>query len=426
MNDAVLPLGWRQTSIGAETEERKERVGLHVDPPVVLSSTKHHGLVPSDDFFRNRTVYSDDLSNYKSVSRNWFAYATNHLAEGSIGLQDCFSSACVSPIYTVFSCREGLDPKYLYRVLKTPELTSQYKLREQASVDRRGAVRYRDFAEIPLTIPSIVEQRKIVEVLDTIDEVIRSTAQLIAKQKILKVQLARDLFTGRTRCEGAAKLRQSHPLSSWRFGRLPDVDAIPEDWRLVRLVEYAKLESGHTPSRDVPDYWNGDIPWLSLHDASRLDQHVINDTRYLVTMQGINNSSARLLPEGTVAFSRTASVGKCVILGRAMATSQDFACYICGPQVINRYLLHLFRFMTNVWRLLASGSTHQTVYMPIFESLQILLPPVVEQIQIADALDAFDSALDSMTLTQRKYETIKQGMTTDLLTGRVRVGSHRD
>lgn len=273
---------------------------------------------------------------------------------------------------------------------------------------------------VPVRLPHLSEQRQIAEILDTADEVIRSTDRLIAKQTALTAQLAADTFTGLTRFNRGAKAG-GQVVGNWEYGRLPGIQTIPADWRLVRLVDYARLESGHTPSRDIPAYWNGNVPWLSLHDTSTLDQHIISATQYYVTMEGINNSSARLLPEGTVAFSRTATVGKCVILGRVMATSQDFACYICGPEVLNRYLLHLFRQMQSVWRSLASGSTHQTVYMPIFERLQVLLPPVEEQIRIADALDAADQALDSLRSVGAKQRNLKGGLMDDLLTGRVRV-----
>ena len=97
-----VPNGWREAALGDLVDESNERVGRIA--PIVLSSTKHHGLVPSSEYFQGRTIYSNDLSNYKRVDRGWFAYATNHLAEGSIGLQWAFDSACVSPIYTVFKC----------------------------------------------------------------------------------------------------------------------------------------------------------------------------------------------------------------------------------------------------------------------------------------------------------------------------------
>ena len=156
---------------------------------------------------------------------------------------------------------------------------------------------------------------------------------------------------------------QTNPLfSSWHLGRVhPMPDRIPDGWKLVPIVSVATLESGHTPSRMRPAYWNGDIPWVSLHDSQDLDTPEIVHTKYSVTPLGIANSSARVLPAGTVVFSRTATVGKSTILGRAMATSQDFANYICGSTLHNRYLMHLFRYMQPEWSRLMAGSTHNTI-----------------------------------------------------------------
>jgi type I restriction enzyme S subunit len=324
---------------------------------------------------------------------------------------------------TVVRPRQGIaDGRWIEALIRSPWGQAYLEGQCYSGSTNQVELSRKRFAQTLIPLPDVLEQREITEILDAANEAIQSTERLIAKQKTLKAQLARDLLTGLRRFASLSASSASQHTSDWRYGRLPNISTIPDGWRLARLVEYARLESGHTPSRDVPSYWNGDIPWLSLHDTSRLDRHVINATKFSITMDGINHSSARLLPEGTVAFSRTATVGKCVILGRAMATSQDFACYICGPEVINRYLLHLFRFMESVWRSLASGSTHQTVYMPIFENLQVLLPPVVEQTRIADTLDAFDAVLDSLTSLGRKQLAIKQGLMNDLLTGRVRVG----
>lgn len=179
------PSGWHDVALGELVEERNDRVGER-SKPVVLSSTKHHGLVPSDEYFRGRTIYSNDLSNYKRVDRSWFAYATNHLAEGSIGLQREFDTACVSPIYTVFKCQASVDPGFLYRVLKSPGLISAYRLHEQASVDRRGAVRFRDFSKIRIELPcSLAEQQRIAEILDVLDNRITSGGRVINKLRAI-------------------------------------------------------------------------------------------------------------------------------------------------------------------------------------------------------------------------------------------------
>lgn len=101
------------------------------------------------------------------------------------------------------------------------------------------------------------------------------------------------------------------PLPSrWVLGRVAEgITHIPADWDLVMLTKVAKLESGHTPSRDKPDYWNGETPWLSLADTEALDALEVDQTSECVTTKGIANSSARVLPKDTVVFSRTANRG---------------------------------------------------------------------------------------------------------------------
>ena len=198
---------------------------------------------------------------------------------------------------------------------------------------------------------------------------------------------------------------------------------IPVGWELVRLTSVARLESGHTPSRRHPEYWDGDIPWLSLHDSSGLDVAEIHDTAQTVGTLGLEHSSARLLPKGTVVFSRTATVGKSTVMGRDMATSQDFANYVCGSRLHNHYLVHLFRFMGPEWKRLMAGSTHNSIYMPVFQDLQILLPPICEQEAIAEAIGDADILIESLEKLLVKKRQVKQGAMQALLTGKRRLPS---
>src|ERR1044071_12177 len=118
----------------------------------------------------------------------------------------------------------------------------------------------------------------------------------------------------------------------------------PHGWTWTPLPEIARLESGHTPIRRVPAYWqDGDIPWLSLKDIRGLNGKYVMQTADHPTQLGIDNSSARVLPTGTVALCRTAAVGNVAILGRDMATSQDFVNWVCGPRVLPEYLYWAFR-----------------------------------------------------------------------------------
>ena len=203
--------------------------------------------------------------------------------------------------------------------------------------------------------------------------------------------------------------------------RVPIQSSVPEGWRHVRLTEVARLESGHTPSKRQSDYWGGTIPWVSLHDTEGLDAWEIQTTSQSITEAGLANSSARLLPKGTVVFSRTATVGKSTVMGRAMATSQDFACYVCGPKVHNFYLAFLLRSMRAEWKKLMAGSIHNTVYMPVFKTLAVDLPPHDEQVAIANAMRDVERMIDSLEQLLTKKRQIKQGAMQELLTGKRRL-----
>jgi len=114
-------------------------------------------------------------------------------------------------------------------------------------------------------------------------------------------------------------------------------------WPRVQVRRVAGLGTGHTPNRQHPEYWeNCTIPWLTLADVWQLRDgttDVVTETAECISEVGMANSAAVLHPAGTVALSRTASVGFCCILGRDMATSQDFATWTCGPELVPRFLL---------------------------------------------------------------------------------------
>jgi type I restriction enzyme, S subunit len=103
-----------------------------------------------------------------------------------------------------------------------------------------------------------------------------------------------------------------------------DVGVIPEDWEVTLLDSVAKRGSGHTPDKLHPDYWGGEVKWISLQDSDRLDRHYIYDTAAKITPAGIANSSAKLHPAGTLVLSRDAGVGKSAIMKVDMAVSQHF------------------------------------------------------------------------------------------------------
>jgi type I restriction enzyme, S subunit len=180
----------------------------------------------------------------------------------------------------------------------------------------------------------------------------------------------------------------------------PHLGLPPSGWSWKKLNAIARLESGHTPSRLRPDWWDGNVSWLSLTEIREFDGKWVTETRLKTNEDGIANSAARILPTGTVCFSRTASVGFVAIMASPMATSQDFANWVCGDGLDPEFLMYaLIRSRTEL-KALASGATHKTIYMPTLEAFQICLPerPTQERmiaqlkLQLAEAEAARNAA----------------------------------
>lgn len=169
----------------------------------------------------------------------------------------------------------------------------------------------------------------------------------------------------------------------------------PRGWQWTPLTALARLESGHTPSRKHPEYWNGTIPWLGIKDARANDGGSIHQTLETINERGIQNSSARILPAQTVCLSRTASVGYVVVMGRPMATSQDFLNWVCSSDLDPHFLKYLLIAEGNGLLRFASGAVHQTIYFPEAKAFHICHPPLREQQRIVALLNnafAFISA----------------------------------
>ena len=185
----------------------------------------------------------------------------------------------------------------------------------------------------------------------------------------------------------------------------------PPGWRWRLLADLARLETGHTPSRRRPEYWDGDIPWIGIRDATGNHGHTLFDTGQHVTQAGIDNSSARLLPANTVCLSRTASIGYVVVMGRPMATSQDFVNWVCNPEELDyRYLKYALLAERGSYSRFSHGTTHQTIYFPEVKALHLLAPELEEQSAIADVLSALDKKIEQNRQTVQALERLARAI----------------
>jgi type I restriction enzyme, S subunit len=274
----------------------------------------------------------------------------------------------------------------------------------------------------PIHVDAIVRQRAIADFLDT--ETARIDA-LIAKKRALIDQLneRRVVLTGHA-VTGEADGTNCVPSG------LPWIRFIPPHWRTAKLTLVARMGSGHTPSRDHPEWWvDCTIPWITTGEVSQLREdrvEYIFETREKISALGLANSSATLHPAGTVVLSRTASPGYSAIMGSAMATSQDYVTWMCGHLLEPRFLLLCLRAMRgDLLGRLAQGSTHKTIYFPDIETIRIPLPPLDEQRHIVNQtwrqLKIIDTAVQPITQQIDLLDEHRQALITAAVTGELDV-----
>lgn len=130
----------------------------------------------------------------------------------------------------------------------------------------------------------------------------------------------------------------------------------------------------------------GDVSWISLTEIRALDGQWVQSTQLRTNDLGIANSSARILSCGTVCFSRTASVGFVTLMAAPMATSQDFANWVCGDELEPEFLMHALIQSRTELRDLATGATHKTIYMPTLAAFHLCAPGITDQRRIVSRL----------------------------------------
>jgi len=328
----------------------------------------------------------------------------------------------VSTGFAILSPKEGVTPKYLYRLVQAePFLATVIANSDGVSYPAITPTR---LAMLPVCLPPVPEQRAIAAYLDAetaeIDAVIRRKERLVALLAEKRTALiARCVTSG---------LDPAAPTKPSGVAWLGD---IPAQWKVMRTKHVARLESGHTPSRQHPEYWvDCTIPWVSLADVWQLRderREYIDDTREYISELGIANSSARLLPTGTVVVSRTASVGFSGIISGPMATTQDFVNWVCGPRIQPEYLLYVFRAMQPEFRRLIMGSTHQTIYMPDVGEFVTPVPPVEEQAAIVATIRNETQRIDAVVDNTRRHigllEERRAALIAAAVTGQIAVGS---
>ncbi len=307
-------------------------------------------------------------------------------------------------------CRpaDGIDPAYLnYLMLAIYAGRGTWPhIKQSTGIQNLDLGSYLDTR---VSIPALAIQKRIAHFLD--EKTARIDA-LIEKKQVLLERLAEKRQALITR----AVTKGLNPNVRMKPSGVDWVNQIPVHWNSGNIRRFARMKTGHTPSRSMPEYWEDcTIPWFTLADVWQIRDGTrwhLGETAEKISELGLENSAAELLPAGTVILSRTASIGFSGIMPVPMATSQDFWNWVCGPELLPEYLLLLFRAMGDEFELSTNGSTHKTIYQGIAAGLRICVPEVGEQRRIVTfvlerigELDAVRTKVSASIVSLREYRS---------------------
>lgn len=168
--------------------------------------------------------------------------------------------------------------------------------------------------------------------------------------------------------------------------------ALPQQWLDTPLENVIlKITGGGTPSKSKPEYYRGDIPWMSVKD---MDKHVLKDTVDHISLEAVENSSTNIIPAGTPIIATRMSLGKIVVAHFDSAINQDLKALFLPSEIHRDYLVYWYRSFAHKIEQLGTGTTVKGIRLDALKTLECALPPLAEQKVIADKLDTLLAQAD--------------------------------
>lgn len=352
----VADIGWGDLSI---TKKSYVESGY-----TAFSATGADGFLPYFDYDQDGIVVSAIGANCGKI---WRAYG---------------KWSCIKNTMRIIIKEAPVSLDYLYYFLSDPTV-----------FPKRGSgqpfISKEDARDIEIAYPSIEEQRKIVELLE--DHLSRLEAALadVKQAKFRATQFRRSLL-------------QAGLNGFFNDGPKDEISGFPKTWRLKTLSEVADWTSGGTPSSKDSELYGGDIPWIVIGD---LTEGIVLETEKKITQKGLDSSSAKKLPVGTVMVAMYgASIGRTGVMGKEMTTNQAIACGIPkSEEILGRYLLYFLQSQKNEFIAAGKGGAQPNISQGVVKSWRIPLPPLDEQLAI---INEIDGQLEHLLQANRATESL--------------------
>lgn len=286
-------------------------------------------------------------------------------------------------------CKSALFNEYAYYAITRDKF--QKELIKYSSGSTFLEISSKNLKKLPIPIPCLEEQQKIASFFSTLDQKIDLNERKLETLEKLKKGLMQKIFNRKI-----------------RFKKDDGTDF--PDWKVSELGNIAEIRGGGTPSTSNSDYWDGNIQWLT---PTEIDSKYVHESNRKITESGLANSSAKLLPMGTILLTTRATLGACSInnFNGFVCTNQGFQSLVCKPIVLNEYVYYAITFDEFQKKITkhASGSTFLEISAKNLKKLTIPTPSLEEQRKIADLLSTLDLQIDIKKKTVSAMRDLKRG-----------------
>jgi type I restriction enzyme S subunit len=318
---------------------------------------------------------------------------------------------CLSQrLFGLRSNKNIIDPKYLYYYLKSP--IGQHQLKRRISGTAAEGIRQAELVQIEIDMPEdLSTQRRIASILSAFDNKIELNNMINQALGQMAQAIFKEWFVD-FRFPGHEKVKMVDS----------ELGKVPEGWEVVKFGDVFDIYGGGTPKTTESSYWlNGDIYWATPSDFTKLNTYITDDTERKITKKGLDNSSATLLPSGSVLMTSRATIGCLAISKVPISTNQGFISFVCKDYPSNIYLLHELICRVNEIKALAIGSTFPEISRSVMRGIALLLPPRKLTIKFTEIVgNKYKLIYDNMRIN-RNSSSLRDLLLPKLMSGEVRV-----
>jgi type I restriction enzyme S subunit len=310
---------------------------------------------------------------------------------------------------------DKVDSLYLTKQLSSSRVARYFAL--HASGSTRYGLPIAAIEAVTIPTPPIQEQRKIAEILSTLDRAIEQTEVMVAKQQRLKSGLMRDLFRFGIDDRGRLRSTETDVFQDSPLGK------IPVGWRVARLESVGTWASGGTPSKGNPIYWGDEIPWMCPRDMKTFDLGATLDG---LTRAGVRCGSKEM-PINTVFIvvrgMILAHTFPVCIASVPMAFNQDVKAIVANPDIEPRFLAYWLVSHANDLLKITTTATHGTKRFDMKELFDVLvaIPERSEQERIVNRLNTVEAQIGANREKGAKFRYLRTALMQELLAGEKRV-----